>query len=254
MFLLPALLAASVASVTPVDGSHRDTERTEYTDKRLDHFAADLGRNLRGVWTSRTLGPAAVGGILALASSAADDPAGGWLQGRRLDSFGSVGEWSGSGRTMAALTGGLLLAGQLAPEGRFRAVTYDMAQAGLVNAAYTYAIKKAVGRERPNGANRLSFPSGHTSNAVAAATVWAHHYPKAAVPAYTAAGLIGVSRIAKGAHHVSDVLAGATLGYVVGRTVVRGPRPLGRTGAELTVGADGGPSGDGMGVAVSVGF
>ncbi|MFB3141582.1 MAG: hypothetical protein ACE1Z2_02115 [Acidobacteriota bacterium] len=49
-----------------------------------------------------------------------------------------------------------------------------------------------------------------------------HHYPKASIPAYLTAGLIGVSRLEKNKHFLSDVVAGATLVYIVGRTVIRG--------------------------------
>jgi membrane-associated phospholipid phosphatase len=53
------------------------------------------------------------------------------------------------------------------------------------------------------------------------------------VPAYLLAGVVGASRIQQDKHHLSDVLAGATLGYIVGRTTVRvnnapieGKRPI----------------------------
>jgi membrane-associated phospholipid phosphatase len=48
-----------------------------------------------------------------------------------------------------------------------------------------------------------------------------HYGWKEGVPAYALAGLIAVSRLQRNAHYLSDVLAGATLGYIVGRTVVR---------------------------------
>jgi membrane-associated phospholipid phosphatase len=41
------------------------------------------------------------------------------------------------------------------------------------------------------------------------------------VPAYLLASGIGLSRVEKNKHYLSDVLAGATLGIVVGRTVTR---------------------------------
>ena len=49
----------------------------------------------------------------------------------------------------------------------------------------------------------------------------AHYYPKTWIPAYLTAGLIGASRLEKNNHYLSDIMAGATLGYIVGRTVVR---------------------------------
>ena len=68
-----------------------------------------------------------------------------------------------------------------------------------------------------------SFPSGHTTAAFAAATVYAMEYRKSVVVpivAYTAASLVGLSRISENKHWATDVLLGATLGYLCGRVVV----------------------------------
>jgi len=47
------------------------------------------------------------------------------------------------------------------------------------------------------------------------------------VPAYFLAGVVGASRIQQEKHYLSDVVAGATLGFIVGRAVVRvNGRPL----------------------------
>lgn len=69
----------------------------------------------------------------------------------------------------------------------------------------------------------VSFPSGHTTVAFAAATVFAMEYKNSQfVPiiAYSAATLIGLSRIIENQHWASDVLVGAVLGYLSGRQVV----------------------------------
>ena len=125
---------------------------------------------------------------------------------------------------------GMFTAGRFAHGARFRAMTYDMLDAAVVNAAYTGALKWAVGRERPDGTNDKSFPSGHTSKAFALATVTQRHYGwKVGAPAYAVAALVGASRLYQDKHYLSDVVARATLGYIVGRTVVRiNGRPLGR--------------------------
>lgn len=54
------------------------------------------------------------------------------------------------------------------------------------------------------------------------ATVLSRNYGlKVGIPAYAVASYVGVSRLQENAHHTSDVVAGATIGYIVGRTVTR---------------------------------
>ena len=75
-----------------------------------------------------------------------------------------------------------------------------------------------------NGAKEYSsFPSGHTTVAFAAATVFAKEYSNTVyVPiiAYSAATLIGLSRLTENKHWATDVLVGAGLGYLSGNLVV----------------------------------
>ena len=68
-----------------------------------------------------------------------------------------------------------------------------------------------------------SFPSGHTTGAFAAATVFAMEYrdrPAVKIIAYGSASLIGLSRITENKHWFTDVLAGTALGILSGRQVV----------------------------------
>lgn len=75
----------------------------------------------------------------------------------------------------------------------------------------------------PNGKkDNSSFPSGHTTVAFAAATVFAKEYahaPLIPVIAYSAATLVGLSRITENKHWLTDVVSGAVLGYLTGRQV-----------------------------------
>ncbi|MDB5197466.1 MAG: phosphatase family protein [Flaviaesturariibacter sp.] len=68
-----------------------------------------------------------------------------------------------------------------------------------------------------------AFPSGHTTVAFSAATVYAMEYrnrPLVPIVAYSAATLIGLSRITENKHWITDVVAGAFLGMVTGHQVV----------------------------------
>jgi len=79
-------------------------------------------------------------------------------------------------------------------------------------------VKQANGKRLNN-----SFPSGHTTAAFSAATVYALEYknrPLIPILSYSAATLIGLSRIAENKHWATDVLTGAALGYLTGRLVV----------------------------------
>lgn len=99
--------------------------------------------------------------------------------------------------------------------------------------AATGFIKVAAGRRRPNkerGSHSYtpfqdlsvdrSFPSGHATRAFTVAAVFADHYPQP-VPflAYSTASLIGLSRILLDEHFSSDVLAGAVLGFSIGKVL-----------------------------------
>ncbi len=68
-----------------------------------------------------------------------------------------------------------------------------------------------------------SFPSGHTTVSFAAATVFALEYrdkPIVPIIAYSAATMIGLSRITENKHWSTDVLAGAALGFLTGKEIV----------------------------------
>ncbi len=68
---------------------------------------------------------------------------------------------------------------------------------------------------------RSPWPRWRTPTSAPRSGFNAHFGPKVGVPAYLAAAAIGLARVDKNVHNLSDVLAGATLGYVVGRTVVK---------------------------------
>ncbi|MCY7422050.1 MAG: phosphatase PAP2 family protein [Chitinophagaceae bacterium] len=87
-----------------------------------------------------------------------------------------------------------------------------------------YQFSKDANGNKRDRASFSSFPSGHTTAAFAAATVYAMEYkdkPIVPIIAYSAATLIGFSRITENKHWPTDVLIGAALGFLSGRQVVR---------------------------------
>lgn len=98
----------------------------------------------------------------------------------------------------------------------------DLVQAQLMAEILSQGMKIAVGRTRPDGTAR-GFPSGHTTMSFATATVLQKHFGwKAGVPAYAVASYVAASRVQAKRHYLSDVLFGAALGMVAGRTVTLG--------------------------------
>lgn len=76
----------------------------------------------------------------------------------------------------------------------------------------THGLKRAVDKTRPNG-GRYSFPSGHTTGAMAGASYLHYRYGwQYGFPAYAAVGLVAYSRVKGGYHRWEDVVAGAAIG------------------------------------------
>jgi membrane-associated phospholipid phosphatase len=95
----------------------------------------------------------------------------------------------------------------------------DLLRVQILSSSWAYALKYAVNRTRPNGDPR-SFPSGHATAAFATATVLQEHYGwKLGLPMYAAAAYVAAERVTQQKHWPSDVVAGATLGTICGRTV-----------------------------------
>lgn len=87
-------------------------------------------------------------------------------------------------------------------------------------------LKLVTRQKRPDTGERNSFPSGHAAAAFTVATVQASFHPDQAPLWFVGAGLIGASRVRLKRHFVRDVVAGAALGYAVGRWELSRPRGL----------------------------
>ena len=96
----------------------------------------------------------------------------------------------------------------------------DIVRAQVLSQALVQTVKYTVRRERPDGSNDKSFPSGHAASAFSTATVLQRHYGwKVGVPAYALGGYVALARMAWNRHHATDVVMGAGFGIASARTV-----------------------------------
>lgn len=88
----------------------------------------------------------------------------------------------------------------------------------VLNAAFTEILKRSVHERRPDGSDRLSFPSRHTSWAFTASTILSNelygYSPFYAVASHALATAVAQQRVWSNHHYGGDVLAGAALGVV----------------------------------------
>jgi membrane-associated phospholipid phosphatase len=110
---------------------------------------------------------------------------------------------------------------------RARRTAFTALEAAGYGLVADLALKAAFNREYPNkfnGDGRFwhggkSFPSAHAATTWAFASALAHQYPRNRLvkwSAYGAATGISVLRLTAHKHFPSDILVGATLGYVTG--------------------------------------
>jgi hypothetical protein len=131
--------------------------------------------------------------------------------------------------SMAAFSGGLYLWGRFTHDDHKRETGFLAAEAAIDSTAADYALKYALGRERPLQDNYQgnffkggdSFPSEHASAAWAVAGVVAHEYPGplTSLFAYGLASAISASRVTGKQHFPSDVLVGSAVGWLISRYV-----------------------------------
>ncbi|MEO5923955.1 MAG: phosphatase PAP2 family protein [Bryobacteraceae bacterium] len=111
-------------------------------------------------------------------------------------------------------------------EHRMEALTAAVS-AGAVGVAVFMKLKRMIGRKRPCALephcwaellppDQFSFPSGHTITAFSVTVALSVFYPEIQAPLYFCAGSIAASRILLGMHFLSDVIAGAFIGALLG--------------------------------------
>jgi membrane-associated phospholipid phosphatase len=197
-----------------------------------------IGRHVRDDLRGMISGPALLilgsGATAAVAVRPKDsDVTQSFAGAESLEDAFEPGNGIGNGYVQIAAAAGTWVVGRATHHPRLAATGADLIEAQLLNGAFTQALKYAVARDRPDG-GRYSFPSGHTSSMFAAASVIQGRFGwKAGIAAYALGAYVGAARIGERQHYLSDVIFGAALGTVAGRSVAIAHNPRARLTAKV---------------------
>ena len=177
---------------------------------------------MRGMVSRDNLVLAGIGTLGAAASARLDTQATSYAWSGSLGSAMKPGKHAGGFFVQAGGAVATYAIGRATDSPKVASIGASLLRAQIVSQATTQAIKVAVRRTRPDGTT-LSLPSGHTAAAFATASVLQSELGwKVGAAAYGAAAWVAASRVQAKRHYLSDVIAGATIGVMAGRSVTIG--------------------------------
>jgi PAP2 superfamily protein len=166
---------------------------------------------------------AAIGGGLAVAAHPADQGLNAHLLSHddSVNTAFAAGKYIGNTPEQVALSLGTYVYGRAFSQPKVSHLGMDLIQAQLLTEILIEPIKFATGRQRPDGSDHQSFPSGHAAVTFATATVIERHLGwRKSLIGYSIASYVAMSRLHDNRHYLSDVIFGAAVGSIAGRTVV----------------------------------
>jgi membrane-associated phospholipid phosphatase len=202
----------------------------EEVTKPTRGFFSALGHNLKDdvkhLPRKNTLYFLLGGGAAALAVHPFDEEINDRLEGSgAAETFFKPGKYIGNTAVLLGAGATTYLIGRGKKNGHLQHLGMDEIEGQLLAGAIVLGVKQAVRRERPikdDGTqdSGFAFPSGHAAATFAAATILQQHLGyRAGIPTYLVASYVAMSRLHDGVHSASDVVFGATVGVIVGRTV-----------------------------------
>jgi len=200
-----------------------DSERPAPIGADVKALALDVADDFLALPSRPNLVWLAVGSAASLAVHPWDAGANRHLAGGEgTHDFFLAGNAIGLESTQAAAAVGTWLIGRLAGRPAVAGVGRDLIRANVLSGALTVGLKLSARRERPDGSDNLSFPSGHASLTFAAATVLERDLGwRYGVPACVLASYVAASRLHDNRHFLSDVVFGAAVGVISGCTATR---------------------------------
>jgi hypothetical protein len=164
-----------------------------------------------------------IGGGLAAAAHPADQTFNVRLRSHYdgVNTAFAAGKYVGDTPEQVVLSLGTYVIGRFFDQPKTAHLGMDLLQAQILTELLVEPIKFATRRERPDGSNRQSFPSGHSAITFAGATVIERHLGwRKSLLGYAIASYVASSRLHDNRHYLSDVVFGAAVGSIAGRTVV----------------------------------
>jgi len=131
------------------------------------------------------------------------------------------GKYVGNTPEQVAASIGTYAVGRLFDKPKVSHLGMDLVQAQILSEMLVQPLKFATHRTRPDNSDHQSFPSGHAAVTFATATVIERHLGwRKSLLGYTIASYVAASRLHDNRHYLSDVVFGAAVGSIAGRTVV----------------------------------
>jgi hypothetical protein len=164
-----------------------------------------------------------IGGGLAAAAHPFDETFNARLRSHydTVNAAFAPGKYFGNTPEQVALSLGTYAFARIFDQPKAAHLGMDLLQAQILTEMLVEPLKLATHRQRPDGSNRMSFPSGHSAVTFAGATVIERHLGwRKSLLGYAIASYVASSRLHDNRHFLSDVVFGAAVGSIAGRTVV----------------------------------
>jgi len=220
----PTALLAQEPKPDPIVKKRKSpVDDTDFADP-----APSLGKTLKQVpgdflhfWSKETAVTLGIGGGAALALHPFDDDLQDeFEENERLKDFFAFGNTAGNFAVQLGGAFGVYAIGRLGGHSHLAILGSDLIRAQLLSQGYTQVVKITAQRERPDGSDDRSFPSGHAAATFATANVIRRHYGwRWGTLGYGVAAYVAMARLSHNKHYLSDVVFGAAVGIAGGRTV-----------------------------------
>ncbi len=226
---IPEVSTAALVELLPAQEPAQEKKPPTPAHTGVRALLDGLKEDIKNLPSRPNLYLAGIGGALALAAHPADQT----FNVRLRSHYALVNgvfwpaKYYGDTPEQVALSIGTYAFGRIFDRPKVSHLGMDLLRAQAITEMLVEPIKFATHRQRPDGSNYQSFPSGHAAVTFAAATVIERHLGwKRSLLGYAIASYVAASRLHDNRHYVSDVVFGAAVGSIAGRTVTEHGREV----------------------------